>query len=151
MDRRRHETGGRTTARVAVIWLAAALAACEPWWNTPEGRARDFIEALVLSPAQTESLRDIANLAPDQNPEGLLDNLAARIGLDFLRARRAQGVTLKFAPGETRKTGAARRAVMIHVRYLEPGTPATGEVRFLVRVEKNGQGRWRIASVAGDN
>ncbi|MBI5782722.1 MAG: hypothetical protein HZA69_03170 [Gammaproteobacteria bacterium] len=129
----------------------SAVAACEPFWSTPESRARDFIEALVATPAATQPLRDIANLPPEQNPEAPIGDLSARVSLDFLRARQAQGVSLKFVQGETRRADDAHRAVKIYVTYLQPGTPVTGEVRFLVRIEKDDQGRWRIARVTGDN
>lgn len=127
------------------------LAGCGLIWNTPEGRARDFIETLVTAPAETERLRSIANLPPEQNPEALIDDLSARVGIDFLRARHAQDVSLKFVTGETRRLDEARHAIVIHVSYLQPGTPTTDEVRFLVRIEKDAQGRWRIARVTGDN
>src|SRR3989344_9661948 len=151
MNRRGQETGKRNTTWIAGIWLVSALPACEPLWGPPEGRARDFIEALVTAPAETQPLRDIANLAPEQDPEALIDDLSARVGVDFLPARQAQGVSLKFVPGETRRAGDARRTVTIRGTSLQPGTPMTGEVRFLVRIEKDDQGRWLIARVTGDN
>ncbi|MCR4300770.1 MAG: hypothetical protein NUV51_04095 [Sulfuricaulis sp.] len=127
------------------------LVACEPMWAAPEARAPDFIEALVTSPAEKEQLRDIANLASEHYPEEMLDDLSARIGLDYLRAMQARGVPLKFVQGESRRLGDARRTVKVHVTYLQPGTPTMGEVRFLVRIEKTGHGRWHIARVTGDN
>lgn len=152
MNRHGHLTSTANTARAAAgLWLVLLLAACEPFWSTPEARARDFIEALVTTPAETQPLRDIANLPPEQNPEALIDDLAARVGLDFLRARRTQGVSLKFVQGEARPVDDAHRTVVIHVSYLQPGTPVTGEVRFLVRLEKDDQARWRVARVTGDN
>lgn len=151
MNRCGHETGKRNTTWIVGILLASILAACEPFWNTPESRARDFIEALAASPTETQTLRDIANLAAEQDPEALIDGLSARVGLDFLRARQAQGVTLKFVQGETRRADDAQRVVMINVTYPQPGTPVTGEVRFLVWIEKDNQGRWRMARVTGDN
>lgn len=138
-------------AWAAGLGMALILAACEPFWSTPETRARDFIEALVTAPAETGELRDLANLPPEQNPEALIDGLSARVGLDFLRARHAQDVSLKFVTGETRRLDEAHHTVMIHVSYLQPGTPTTDEVRFLVRIEKDAQDRWRIAHVTGDN
>ncbi|MEW6331457.1 MAG: hypothetical protein AB1560_08360 [Pseudomonadota bacterium] len=152
MNRHGHLTNTSVTARAAAgLWLVLLLAACEPFWSTPESRARDFIEALVTAPAETGALRDLANLPPEQSPEALVDGLAARVGLDFLRARQAQGVTLKFVQGEARPQDEAHRTVVIHVSFLQPGTPVAGEVRFLVRLEKVDQTRWRIARVTGDN
>ena len=127
------------------------LAGCEPFWNTPESRALDFAEALVTMPADVQKLRDIANLAPDRNPEDLLDGLSARVALDFLRAKQTQGVTLKFALGETRHIDVLRRAVSVRVSWLQPGTPANSEVRMQIQIEKDTQGRWCITRVTGDN
>ena len=127
------------------------LAGCEPLWNAPEGRAQDFTEALVTAPADIQKLRDIANLAPDRNPEDLLDGLSVRVALDFLRAKQAQGVALKFALGETRQIDRLRRAVSIHISYLQPGTPTNSDVRMQVQIEKDARGRWCITRVTGDN
>jgi hypothetical protein len=151
MNRCGHETGKRKTTWVAGIWLVSALAACDPFWSTPESRARDFIEALVETPAETQPLRDIANLSPEKNPEALINDISARIGLDYLRVLYNQKASLKFAQGESRRANDALRMVTINVTYLQPGTPVTGEVRFLVRIEKDDQGRWRIARITGDN
>lgn len=151
MNRRGLDTGKWKTTWVAGLWLVLGLAACEPFWSTPESRAQDFIEALVMAPAETQQLRDIADVPSEQNPEALIDDLSARVGVDFLRARQAQGVSMKFVQGETRRADDGHRAVMIHVTYLQPETPVTGEVRFLVRIDKDDQGRWRIARVTGDN
>src|SRR3972149_3298732 len=120
MNRRGQETGKRNTTWIAGIWLGSALTAGEPLWGTPGGRARDFIEALVTAPAETQPLRDIANLAPEQDPEALIDDLSARVGVDFLRARQAQGVSLKFVPGETRRPEDAARTMAHNVTPLEP-------------------------------
>jgi ketosteroid isomerase-like protein len=73
------------------------------------------------------------------------------VTLDFLRAKQAQGVALKFALGETRQINASRRAVSVRVNYPQPGTPANSEVRLQVQIEKDDQGRWRITRVTGDN
>ncbi len=127
------------------------LAGCEPFWSAPEGRALDFAEALVTTPAEIQKLRDIANLAPARNPEDLLDGLSIRVTLDFLRAKQAQGVALKFALGEARQINASRRAVSVRVSYLQPETPANSEVRMQVQIEKDDQGRWCITRVTGDN
>ena len=151
MTRHSHLTRATIPAWAAGLGLALLLAACQPFWSTPETRARDFIETLVTAPAETQRLRELANLPPEQNPEALMDDLSARVGLDFLRARHAQNVSLKFVAGETRQLNEASHTVMIHVTYLLPGTPTMDEVRFLVRIEKDAQDRWRIARITGDN
>lgn len=138
--------------RVAeALCLLGMLAACEPFGNTPETRAREFVETLVTAPSDSSRLRDIANVPAGRNPEELIEGLAARVGLDFLRAQQAQGVTLKFVPGETRKPGESQRLIWVHVSYLQPGTTQTGEVRFVVRAEKDQQGVWHLIGLTGEN
>jgi hypothetical protein len=151
MDRHTNVRSSPELRWFAGFWLVSILVACEPIWAAPETRALDFIEALVISPAELEQLRDIANLSSEYHPEDLLDDLSARVGLDYLRAMQARDVPLKFVQGESHRRGEARRTVKVHVTYLQPGTPTMGEVRFLVRIEKTGQDRWHIARVTGDN
>jgi hypothetical protein len=151
MSRRGYQACSRKSAWAAGALFLFGLAGCEPFWSAPEGRALDFVEALVTAPADMQKLRNIANLAPDRNPEDLLDGLSARVALDFLRAKQGQGVALKFALGEAKQIDAVRRAVSIRVSYLQPGTPANSEVRMQVQIEKDNQGRWRITRVTGDN
>ncbi len=151
MSRRENQANSRKTAWVGGVFLLLCLAACEPFWSPPEGRAQDFIETLVMTPTDTQKLRDIANITPDRNPEDLLDGLASRIALDFLRAKLAQDVTLKFAQSDARKIDATRRSVAIRVTYLEPGAPTNSEVRFQVQSEKDAQDHWHIARVTGSN
>lgn len=138
--------------RVAgALCLLGMLAACEPFWDTPETRAREFVETLVTAPSDSSRLRDIANVPAGRSPEDLIEGLAARVGLDFLRAQLAQGVTLKFVPGETLKPAEGRRLIWVHVSYLQPGTTQTGTVRFVIRAEKDQQGAWRLAGLTGEN
>jgi hypothetical protein len=151
MSRRGYQACSRKSAWTAGVLFLFGLAGCEPFWSAPEGRALDFAEALVTTPAEIQKLRDIANLAPARNPEDLLDGLSIRVTLDFLRAKQAQGVALKFALGEARQINASRRAVSVRVSYLQPETPANSEVRMQVQIEKDDQGRWCITRVTGDN
>jgi hypothetical protein len=151
MSRRGYQACSRKSAWIAGTLFMVVLAGCEPFWNVPERRALDFAEALVTMPADMQKLRDIANLAPDRNPEELLNGLSARVAVDFLRAKQAQGVALKFALGEARQINASRREVSVRVSWLQPGTPANSEVRMQIQIEKDAQGRWRITRVTGDN
>ncbi len=133
------------------MMLLLNLTACHSAWDTPESRAQDFIEALVTAPTDAQKLREIANVTPERNPEDLVDDLSARVALDFLRAKKFQGAALEFDQGADGRKDAARRAVTILVTYLQPGTQTNDEVRFQVMVEKDEQGHWRIAHVTGGN
>lgn len=151
MSRRRYQRYGKIAAWCLGALVLWGLAGCEPFWIAPEGRAQDFIETLVTQPVDAQKLRDIAQVAPDRNPEDLLDGLSARVAVDFLRAKQAQGVVLDFARGDARQINTTRRMVTVRVSYRHPGAPANGEVRFQVQVEKDNHGQWHIARVTGDN
>ena len=150
MSQRGYQACSRKSAWTAAL-LLFVLAGCEPFRNSPESRALDFAEALVTTPADMQKLRDIANLAPDRNPEDLLEGLSTRVAVDFLRAKQAQGTALKFELGSVRQIDVLRRAVSVRVSYLQPGTPANSEVRMQIQIEKDAQGRWCITRVTGDN
>ncbi|HEY5682289.1 MAG TPA: hypothetical protein VIR61_01265 [Sulfuricaulis sp.] len=151
MDRRLNVRSNPEGGWIAGLWLVSILAACEPSWTVQETHARDFIEALVISPSEMEQLRDISNLSSERHPEELLDDLSARVGLDYLRTMQVQGESLKFVLGESRRLGETQRTVKVHVTYLQPGATSMGEVRFLVRIDVSGLNRWHIVRVTGDN
>ena len=131
--------------------LLLCLTACEPLWSGPDDRAQDFLETLVTAPTDLQKLRDLALLAPERNPEDLLGDLSARVALDFLRAKHAQGVALKFSHDEARGLDATRDSVTIRVAYLAPGTSVSHEVKMHVQLEKNAEGQWRIVRLTGAN
>lgn len=151
MGRRRHQAdGAKTACRVGAL-LLLSLGACHPFSKAPESRAQDFIETLVTAPADAQKLREIANLAPERKPEDLVDDLSARVALDFLRAKQTQGVALKFDRAENRRMSATRHVVTILVTYPPSGKQKSGQVRFQVLVDQDKQGDWRIARVTDDN
>lgn len=165
MERRNYPAGGNRKmrqgwhadgAKAAVAWCGGLLvviwlAGCDVVWNAPEGQARDFIQTLVTTPAEAEQLHELANLPADRNPDDVLDGLSTRVAVDFLRAKQAQGVTLEFRRGEVQRTEATRLVVGVRVTYAPAGNGANSEVRFRVLMEKDDQGRWRIARVTGGN
>ncbi|MHB8728883.1 MAG: hypothetical protein ACYC9K_07555 [Sulfuricaulis sp.] len=131
--------------------LLLSLGACHPFGKAPESRAQDFIEALVTAPADAQKLRAIANVAPERKPEDLIDDLSARVALDFLRAKQAQGITLKFDRVANRQMDVKRHVVTILVDYPQPGKKTNGQIRFQVTVEQDKQGDWHITHVSGGN
>ena len=151
MDQRANQVYGRKAACCAGVLILLALPGCDSLRNTPEIRAVDFVESLVTAPADTQKLRDIAGLASDRNPEDLLDGLSVRVSLDFLRAKQAQGVTLKFAQTGARRVTATRRDVTVQVSYLQPVMAANNEVRLQVQLEKDVQDHWHVTRVTSDN
>jgi len=151
MERQYNPAGGNGIAWVGAALVVILLAACNAVWNAPEGHARDFIETLVITPAATQKLQEFANIPPDRNPEDLLDGLSARVAVDFLRAKEAQGVSLDFSRGPVQRLDAARRVVDVRVAYAPAESGAHNQIRFQVHMEKDDQGRWRIARITGSD
>ncbi|MHB8622487.1 MAG: hypothetical protein ACYDBA_03865 [Sulfuricaulis sp.] len=151
MSRRGQKASSREITWVGSAFLVLCLAACKPFWNAPEGQAQNFIETLVMTPANMQQLRDSANIASERNPVDLLDGLSSRVAVDFLRAKLAQGATLKFAQSDARQIDASHRSVTVRVTYPEPGTVVIGEVQFQVQLDQDAQQHWQIARVTGSN
>lgn len=151
MERLIYPGGGNRIVQVGSLLVLVLLVACDAVWNAPEGHARDFIQTLVMTPAAIQQLRTLANITVDRNPEDLLDGLSARVAVDFLRAKEAQGVTLDFGHGEVQRTAATQQVVGVRVAYVPAESGANSEIRFQVDMEKDDQGRWRIARVTGGN
>lgn len=143
-------TSGGATRAVIFSCLVAALAACGPG-GAPEYRARDFIEALVREPENTQKLQTLARPPAGQAPQKLVQGVSAGVALDFLRARRAQGADLMFTLGEVQRPDRQRRIVAVAVSHSEPTeipgarTAARREIVFKVKIEGNEQ--WRITRV----
>jgi hypothetical protein len=151
MSRRRYQQCGGIAACCLGALALSGLAGCESSRTVPQERAQDFIETLVSIPVDTQKLRDVAHVAPERNPEDLLDGLPARVAVDFLRAKHSQGADLVFSQSDARQISATQRMVTVRVSYLQPGAPADSEARFQVQIEKDHRGQWQIARVTGDN
>ena len=147
---RTHDGAKDIIAWVGGLLLILALG-CDAVRNAPEGQARDFIQTLVMSPAETQRLRELANIATDRDPEDLLDGLSTRVAVDFLRAKEAQGAALDFGRGEVQRVDAIRQVIGVRVSYAPAESGASSEIRFQVYLEKDDQGHWRIARVTGGN
>src|SRR3989344_7666901 len=78
-------------------------------FSEPQDRAREFVETLVTAPGASDKLREIARLAPERQPEDLLEGLSAKVTVDFLRARHTQDMALNFAVKDTQKPDNNRR------------------------------------------
>jgi len=116
-------------------------------FSEPQDRAREFVETLVTAPGASDKLREIARLAPERQPEDLLEGLSAKVTVDFLRARHTQDMALNFAVKDTQKPDNNRRLVTVRVGYADAGKVAEKEWLFHVSVERNETGDWRITRV----
>ena len=128
------------------------LAGCNQLgFNEPQNRAREFVETLVTVPGASDKLREIARLSPERQPEDLLEGLSAKVTMDFLRARHAQGMALDFSVKDTQKPDNNRRLVTVRVGDVETAKATEKEWLFQVSVERNEKDDWHIIRVISRN
>ena len=143
-----------TAGMLAVLFLVMAVVAGFLLWDAPVPRARDFIKTLVLEPGDAEKLRDIANTPAKQSPQELLSGLDTKLGIDYLRACRQQGMKLKFSYSEIQRKEPRKRIVTVMVTQAKTvgrQDHARRQVRFQVDMGKDQDGEWRITRVSADD
>lgn len=147
MSRPGYRARGRYAGRIISVLLIGMLSGCEAWWNKPEDRAQAFIEAFIYAPSETAKLRDIAQLPAERNPQELVEGLGARVALDFLRAKQAQGIQLNLVQSAVKHSDASHRIISIRVTDASSVAAVNKDVVFQVYMEKNQQNPWRIVRV----
>lgn len=132
---------------LAVYLSFAGLTACDWFRGTPEKRATDFIETLVVDPANDVRLRELSNAGMEYKPAELIDGMAARVALEYLRAKRKQGVDLKFKFEPVHR--AEKRRLLVPVVARGGGVEELKErpVRINVEFDKDRNTGWRITRV----
>jgi hypothetical protein len=131
-----------------MLLVLCAVVGCGRFgFSEPQDRAREFVETLVTTPGASDKLREIARLAPERQPEDLLEGLSAKVTVDFLRARHTQDMALNFVVKDTQKPDDNRRLVTVRVGYADAGKVAEKELLFQVSVERNKTGDWCIIRV----
>jgi len=58
-------------------------------------------------------------------------------------------VSLDFSRGQVQRLNAARRVVDVRATYAPGDRGAHNQIQFQVHMEKDDQGRWRIARITG--
>jgi hypothetical protein len=136
---------GRRIALVLVIVLTgAALGGCGWFGSEPERRARAFIEALVRTPGEIETLHAFVARAPGVDPLAFTDEPPMRVALEYLRAKHQTGESLDFSSFETAQPNQDARRVVVRVR-IGATRPATDEVVFSLELERESGGVWLVA------
>jgi hypothetical protein len=141
-------THSTTTAWCRVMYFAAAwlvlLAGCDAARvpTSPEARAREFLDAAIRDPQNIERLTQLAGDPAYATSTGL-DSAPVRVGLDYLRARLAQGASLELNAGraQTLENGAQRIPVAV-----QPSSEPRVSTDFELELEPVGEG-WRLRRV----
>lgn len=152
-----HEIGWQTRIRrahgigIAVLVVAIAAAMVVAFFpgslRGPETMARQYLEALLQAPGDAARLRALAHLAEADDPEILLEGLATRVALDFLRARERQGAVHNIEVAEARRPTPPVYEVVLWVVESADGRTVQRR-RFQVNLHKADNGDWRIGTVA---
>lgn len=147
MERNLNQTTG---ARSRVLWAALLLplaGACGWFQGEPEGRARDFIETLVLDAANTARLNERAGLPAEADPQSVVHGLGVRVAMDYLRMRITMGAPFSVTPSRVERPDPRHRVVTVLARTGQAIERAGDEITFRVSLERDESGAWRIVRV----
>jgi len=143
-----------TTARSKIFLLVllaalAAVAGCDWFRDSPETRAKFYLETLVREPDNRERLDELATPA---GSESVLAGLGTQLAVDYLRARQRQGMALDFAVTAAQRTDPSHRSVRVAAATYPSGvrTDRDSRVRFEVTLELSEQNGWRVTRVSAE-
>lgn len=131
---------------VVMLIVGAAFLFFPRGLRGPETVARNFFDALLQAPDDPARLRAAAHIDENDDPDTLVDGLATRIALDFLRARMRQGANYDVSVAEARRPGVQRYTAVLRVTENAEGRLSPMR-RFEVGLQKADNGDWRVSSV----
>lgn len=138
--------------KAALIWtgvslLAAAVALYVVHWRSgvPERRAEAFIEQMIIAPDATDELGALADLTPGARPDALVDGVAARTALAYLRTRARLGARVRINAKDGQMLD-DHRQVTVTAREGLAGVEA---LRFQVTLVQR-EDEWRVARVSAE-
>ncbi len=144
-----------TIPKFFTLTLLAALMAvngCDWFRDSPENRARFFLETLVREPDNRARLDELAMPNDSGGPESVLDGLGVQLAVGYLRTRHLQGMDLDFAVTVAQRSAPSHRLVRVAVAAQPAGVrpEQNGRIRFEVALEMSeGQG-WRVTRVSAE-
>lgn len=138
----------------ALVLLAvlAAVAGCDRLHDSPENRARVFLETLVREPDNLASLNELVKPTGGGDAESVLDGLSTQLAVGYLRARHRQGVDLDFAVSVPQRSDPSHRRVRVAVAAPSAGVRPEPDrrIRFDVALELSEEQRWRVTRVRAE-
>jgi hypothetical protein len=132
---------------ILALMLAVNLVGCGFFSSAPESRARDFVKVLIMEPDNDQRLRELSRPGPTQSPLQLVDTLAAKVAVDYLRAKYRQGIKLDFQVGDVQNQGDSRKVDIIVIDSAKAKAGAPDKVRFSIFVEKGSEG-WMVTRMS---
>lgn len=135
---------------LALLAALAAIAGCDRLQDSPESRARFFLETLVREPDKLASLNELVKTTDGGDAESVLDGLGTQLAIGYLRARRHQGMDLDFAVTAAQRSDPSHRRVRVTVAAPSAGTrpEPDSHIRFEVALELSEEQGWRVTRVS---
>ncbi len=135
---------GPLLAGMACLML---LAGCNMRPNAPESRAEYFVEKMLLE-TQTDELRSLTTLAPDQGLDALITDIPTRTAMTYLRNRQRLGAQFGFHVAGQARVADDRKTVSVAVTEgITVGAAETVILRVdLVHLDDE----WRVARLRAD-
>lgn len=126
-------------AAILILWLPG----CEKLNVPATGRAKQFVELLIVAPHNTARLDVLSAGKAAEIQQGLLEKVPTKVAVEYLRARYRQGVPIRFAVEKISNPEQTHKIVVLKV------TPADDGKRNLVlsvNMQKLG-GEWFVTRV----
>lgn len=137
------------------LTLLAALvivSGCDRFRDTPEIRARIFLETLVREPDALANPDVPVKTADGAGAESVLDGLGTQLAVRFLRARHRQGMSLDFAATVAQRADPQHRVVRVAVASPPAGVRLAqdGRIHFEVTLELSDAQGWQVTRVRSE-
>lgn len=142
-------TGSLRLALVAGV--AFVLVGCAVLTGAAESRARDFVRTLISAPEDQARLAGLADLAPGQPADALLQGVGAQVAVSYLRATHRQGRRLDFSVISTTSQDDQTKIVIIAVEQRGNGALQLHRSLFRLRLQESAERGWLVTGMqAGD-
>jgi hypothetical protein len=132
----------KRSGTVSLLLAIVLFSACSLRPGAPEARAELFIEKLIASPQETGELAALAALPATGGADALVEGVAARAGLAYLRARARLGAKIRVDAGDSHAQGGVQ-TVSVNARE---GYTGGDVVRFRVELKQR-ESEWRVTRV----
>lgn len=136
----------------ALLAALVVVSGCDWFHDSPESRARIFLETLVREADALTNPGVPVKTADGAGAESVLDGLSTQLAVRFLRARHRQGMNLDFAVTTTQRADPQHRVVRVAVASPPAGVrlEQDSRIHFEVTLELSDAQGWQVTRVRSE-
>lgn len=149
-----YSRGTKRTGSLRLVLVGASLMTligCTVFTGAAESRARDFVRFMISTPDDQARLAGLAQLAPGQPADALLQGVGAQVAVSYLRAKHRQGRRLDYSVISTTSQDDQTKIVIIAVDQRGKGALQKQRALFRLRLQTFAERGWLVTGMqAGD-